>query len=95
MGGRRTKNTISLEERLNHRMKIVRGHVGTVSNMIDQGKYCIDIINQSRAVQHALKEIDYLLLENHLQTCMVDFVKKGKTKQSAEEIMKLFRNNGK
>ena len=74
-------------------MKIIRGHVDTVLKMIEEGKYCIDVINQSKAVQNALREVDYLLLENHLQTCVVDLVKSGKTKQSGEEIMRVFRNN--
>lgn len=79
-------------QRTIHRMKIAKGHLETVLRMIENGKYCIDIIHQSRAVQNALKEVDYLLLENHLQTCVIDFAKNGKTKQSVEEIMKIFRN---
>lgn len=93
MGGLGTKGTLSTKERALHRMKIVKGHVETVLKMIEEGKYCVDIINQSRAVQSALREVDYLLLENHLQTCVVDFVKKGKTKQSVDEIMKIVRNS--
>jgi len=95
MGGLGTKDKLSTQERTLHRMKIIRGHVDTVFKMIEDGKYCIDIINQSRAVQHALKETDYLLLENHLQTCVVKLVNKGKAKQSVEEIMTLFRNHDK
>lgn len=95
MGGLGTKDKLSTQQRALHRMKIVRGHVDTVLKMIEDGKYCIDIINQSRAVQNALKEVDYLLLENHLQTCVVNLVNKGKAKQSVEEIMTLFRNHDK
>lgn len=95
MGGLGTKDTLSTHQRALHRMRIVKGHVDTVLRMIEEGKYCIDIINQSRAVQSALKEVDYLLLENHLQTCVIDLVKKEKTKQSVNEIMRIFRNNDK
>ena len=87
------KDELPTQQRALHRMRIVRGHIDTVLKMIEDNKYCIDVIHQSRAVQNALREVDYLLLENHLQTCVVDLVKKGKTKQSAEEIMTLFRNN--
>lgn len=95
MGGGGIKTKLSTQERALHRMKIVRGHVDTVLEMIEKGKYCIDVINQSRAVQNALREVDYLILENHLQTCVVTLVNKGKTKQSVEEIMTLFRNHDK
>ncbi len=95
MGGIGTKDNLSTHQRALHRVKIVRGHIDTVLKMIEGNKYCIDIINQSRAVQNALKELDYLLLENHLQTCVIDLVNKGKAKQSVEEIMTLFRSNDK
>jgi DNA-binding FrmR family transcriptional regulator len=82
-------------QRVVHRLKIAKGHLETVLKMAEDGKYCIDVINQSRAVQSALKETDYLLLENHLQTCVVNLVNKGKVKQSVEEIMTLFRSHDK
>ena len=82
-------------QRVIHRIKIAKGQLETVLKMAEEGMYCIDIINQSRAVENALREIDYLLLENHLQTCVVDLVNKGKAKQSAVEIMKIFKSNDK
>ena len=84
-----------LQKGVIHRLKIARGQLDTVIQMVERHDYCIDVIHQSRAVEKALKEADYLLLENHLQTCVVDFMKKGKVKKSTEEIMLLFRNNDK
>lgn len=83
----------SQKEKLIHRIKIAKGHLEKILQMVENGEYCIDIINQSRAVQNALKEVDYLLLENHLQTCVVDFVKRGEVKKSTEEIMKVFKQH--
>lgn len=80
-----------LHERLLHRLKIAEGHLKVVANMVENGTYCIDVINQSKAVQNALKEVDFLLLENHLNTCVVDLVRKDKTEDSVKEIMKVFR----
>ncbi len=90
-----TKQPMDVQQRTLHRLKIAKGQLETVIKMIEDGKYCIDIINQSRAVQSAMRETDYLLLENHLQTCVVKFAKEGKTKESVEEIMRVFRNNDK
>lgn len=84
---------MDLQQKILHRLKIARGQLDTVIQMVERHDYCIDIIHQSRAVEKALKEVDYLLLENHLQTCVVDFIKKGKVKASTEEIMLLFKNN--
>jgi len=88
-----TRDHMDTRQRVAHRLKIARGQLDKVLEMVEADKYCVDVINQSRAIQSALREIDYLLLENHLQTCVVDLVKKGETKRSAEEIIKLFRNN--
>ena len=85
----------NIQKRIIHRIKIAKGQIETVLRMAEEGRYCIDIINQSRAVQHALRETDYLLLENHLQTCVVDLVNEGKAKQAVEEIMRVFKNNDK
>ena len=84
-------HTNDTHQKITHRMKIIKGHLNKVSQMVEADKYCIDIINQSKAIQNALREVDLLLLENHLQTCVVEFAKKGNTKNSVEEIMRIFR----
>lgn len=81
----------SIHYRLVHRLKIVEGQIKTIIKMVEQDKYCTDVINQSKAVQYALKEFDLVLLENHLRTCVTDLVKEGKSEHSVGEIMTLFR----
>lgn len=89
------KDHKSTRDRVAQRLKIAKGQLETVLKMVEEDKYCVDVINQSRAIQNALKEVDYLLLENHMQTCVVNFAQQGNTKHSIEEIMLLFRNNDK
>jgi len=91
----KTREHKDTRQRVSHRLKIARGQLDKVIEMVEEDKYCVDVINQSRAIQNALREIDYLLLENHLQTCVVKFAKDGNTKESVEEIMLLFRNHDK
>lgn len=79
------------QERILHRLKIANGHLNRVIKMIEEDKYCVDIIHQSQAVQSALKEIDSLVLENHLKGCVVDHIKKGEVNKTVEEIMKIFQ----
>jgi DNA-binding FrmR family transcriptional regulator len=75
-----------------HRLKIAQGHLKKVIIMVENDKYCIDVIHQSQAVQAALREIDKVILENHLQSCVIDEVKKGKAndKKLIEEILSIF-----
>ncbi len=79
------------QERVLHRLKISAGHLKKVINMVENGQYCIDVIHQSQAVQRALEEVDSLVLEKHLQGCVVDHIKKGESKKSIEEIMNVFK----
>lgn len=82
----------SIKQTVLHRLKIARGHLDKVIQMADNGDYCVDVIYQSRAVQKALKEADNVLLDNHLKTCVADQIKNGKSEESLNEILKIFRN---
>ncbi|MDP3948176.1 MAG: metal-sensitive transcriptional regulator [bacterium] len=81
------------EERILHRLKIAKGHLQKVINMVETGQYCIDVIHQSQAVQRALQEADGVVLENHLKTCVVDHIKNGEADASIKEIMNVFKKS--
>lgn len=81
------------QERILHRLKIAKGHLEKVIQMVESGQYCIDIIHQSQAVQRALQEADGVVLENHLKTCVVDHIKKGEAEASIKEIMNVFKKS--
>ncbi|OGG07063.1 hypothetical protein A3D05_01915 [Candidatus Gottesmanbacteria bacterium RIFCSPHIGHO2_02_FULL_40_24] len=77
------------------RLKIAGGHLNKVTRMVENDAYCIDTLHQTRAVQAALKEIDNLILNNHLNTCVVNSIKKGKSKEVINEIMYVFKRSRK
>ncbi len=79
------------QERILHRLKIAKGHLEKVINMAEKDEYCIDVLHQSQAVQSALKETDVIILENHLQTCVSDSIKKGNQEEVIREIIEVFR----
>jgi DNA-binding FrmR family transcriptional regulator len=85
----RTQNK---KDNILHRLKIARGHLEKVLEMVENDTYCIDVINQSKAVQSALAKVDEILLENHLSTCVINHIKEGKEKQAIEEVMKVFQS---
>jgi len=43
--------------------------------MVDEGVYCIDVINQNLAIQRALEKLNRLILEHHLQTCVTTAIR--------------------
>ncbi len=54
------------------RLKSVEGHVRGVQRMVEEGEYCIDIVNQITAIQRALKKVSGMLLDHHLHACVTD-----------------------
>ncbi len=83
-------HTKNKKENAVHRLKIVRGHLDKVIEMIEKDTYCIDVLVQTKAIQNSLGKVDEVLLENHLSTCVVDHIHEGRTAQAVEEIMKVF-----
>jgi len=73
-----------------HRIKIIQGHLSAIEEMINNDKYCVDIVHQSRAVQKALKQLDLLLIENHLKTCVVHQIHNHEERRTTEELLRLF-----
>lgn len=83
------------KERLQHRLKIVQGHLKKVQSMVDMDEYCINIIHQSQAIQSALREFDSIMLEGHLKGCVVDSIRDGKVDEAVLEVMNVFKNSKK
>lgn len=81
------------KERVLHRLKISRGHLNKVIQMIEDDQYCIDVLHQSQAVQKALKETDNLILENHLKGCTSEAIKDGRGEEAIGEIMAVFKKS--
>ena len=81
------------QERILHRLKIAQGHLKKVIKMVETQEYCIDVIHQSRAVGKALDEVDSLILENHLKTCVIDHIKKGRSEDTIREIMNVIKKS--
>ena len=53
------------------RLKSVLGHVDGVIRMLERDVYCIDVIKQVTAIEVALKKVSGVLLQNHLDTCVI------------------------
>ena len=58
-----------------NRLKSIEGHVRGVEKMIEEGVYCIDIVNQINAIQAALNKVNALVLDRHLHTCVTTAIR--------------------
>jgi len=79
----------SVERSILHRLKIARGHLDTVIRMVEDGDYCIDVVHQSLAIQAALREVDHMILKNHMETCVSDSIRKGNSHEVIDEVMRV------
>jgi DNA-binding FrmR family transcriptional regulator len=57
------------------RLKNVEGHLRGIQRMIEEDKYCIDVIRQIQAVQAALNKVTTMILEEHLNSCLITAVR--------------------
>lgn len=81
-----------------NRLKSIEGHVRGIQRMMEEGAYCMDIINQSMAVQRALEKVNGLILERHLQTCVTTAIQGDdplERERVIEEILSVFETTGK
>jgi DNA-binding FrmR family transcriptional regulator len=69
------------------RLKIVEGHIRGIERMLEEEAYCIDVIGQIQATQAALSKISTLILEEHLNSCLITAVR-GEDVQERERVLK-------
>ncbi len=63
--------------------------------MIDEDKYCVDILHQTYAVRMAIEKLEALLLENHLHTCVPEAMSSGQADEIIGELVQLYALAGK
>ena len=78
------------KKRLVRRLKIIEGQVRGLTAMIEKDTYCVDVITQTSAVKQALSGVEDALMKEHLGTCVVHQMKKGKEKTAISEILKVY-----
>ena len=69
------KPTDEMTPKIVNRLKSVEGHVRGIERMVENGEYCIDIVNQVLAVQRALQKVNGMLLDRHLHTCVTTAIR--------------------
>jgi CsoR family transcriptional regulator, copper-sensing transcriptional repressor len=74
-------------EAARQRLTGARGHLDGVVRMIDEDRYCIDVLHQITAVQGALDSARRALLDNHLRTCVRDGFLDGRMDEVVEELV--------
>ena len=86
-----------INKEVKNRLNYVIGHLKANLKMVEEGRYCIDVIHQNEAVIAALRKINEIILKNHLETCVTNAVR-GKSETERKrifgELLEVFKRKG-
>lgn len=86
------------KDNLLKRLRRIEGQVAGISRMVDEDRYCIDILTQVSAVTSALQSVSLKLLDEHLAHCVVEAARQGgpeaqaKVKEASDAIARLVKS---
>ena len=72
------------------RLNYIEGHLAGIRRMVEEEKYCVDILKQTYAVRRAIEKLESRMLEGHLHTCVIEGVKDGRDEQVIGELLELY-----
>ena len=76
---------------LRNRLSRIEGQVRGIAKMIDEDRYCIDVLTQVQAVRSALAGVESEMLKDHLNQCIVGAMAGGDAAQQREKAQELIR----
>ena len=84
--------------KLTARLSRIEGQVRGIARMVEEDRYCIDILNQIQAIKSALRKVEEEILKSHAAHCVAHAIKSGDAKdqtQKFSELVELFGRYGK
>ncbi len=72
------------------RLNKIEGQIRGIRNMVEQDRYCVDILTQVSAVQSALNSFNKELLANHVKTCVVEDIRQG-NEEAVDELCRVIQ----
>jgi len=90
---KKTPRSAELQADVQKRLNRAIGQLNGVKAMIDENRYCGDVLTQLAAAESAIRLVRELLLKEHMETCVVEEVQAGNT-EVIDEVLKLMRNFG-
>ena len=76
------------------RLAYIEGHLKAVRRMVEEDKYCVDVLKQTYAVRRAIEKLESRILEGHLQGCVVAGIREGRDDAVLSELLELYEMAG-
>lgn len=89
-GNKHTPRNKEEIKNLQNRLNRITGQINGISKMIEENRYCSDVLTQIAAVEKALEQVGYIILEEHMKSCVIDDIKKDNL-SSLEESLELMK----
>jgi len=72
------------------RLSYIEGHLAGVRRMVEEDKYCVDVLRQTYAVRQAIRKVEALILEGHLHTCVAEGIRDNREDEVVSELLELY-----
>jgi DNA-binding FrmR family transcriptional regulator len=85
------------KDKIIKRLKSIEGHIRGIQRMIEEDKYCIDVIKQALAVKSAVDKVNAFILESHLKSCVTTAIRSSKLVERERviaELLDVFETSG-
>lgn len=76
---------------LKQRLKKISGQINGIDKMLDDGRYCVDVVQQILAARAALNKVALMIVESHAKSCIVTAIKEDRADQSIDELMNVLK----
>ncbi|RJQ54934.1 MAG: transcriptional regulator [Actinobacteria bacterium] len=73
------------------RLRRIAGQVSGIQRMIDEDKYCVDVLTQIAAARAAMDKVGLIVLKSHLESCVAEAVRDNRTSEAVEEVHKVLQ----
>ena len=73
------------------RLRRIVGQVQGVQRMVEEEKFCVDVLLQISAVQGALEQVAKIIMTRHIESCVLDSLKAGSERERSQKIDDLIR----
>ncbi|KYO63957.1 metal-sensitive transcriptional regulator [Thermovenabulum gondwanense] len=80
---------LNKKENIKVRLSRIEGQIKGIEKMIEEGKYCVDVLNQIAAVRAALKKVGLIILREHTKGCVLNSKGTRKEEEKINELMEL------
>ena len=74
---------------LTKRLRKISGQINGIEKMVNDSRYCMDILQQVAAARSALNQVALIIMESHTKSCVVSAIKENRSEEAIEELMEV------